>query len=93
MDFTGPDVWFGLAGFHIARDEQEDSLGLPSGERELVLMVMNRSFDADGSLRCPAVDPTYLKTPGVTEGFEVGVLGDVNLVNGVPWPVAAVDRA
>ena len=93
MDFTGPGVWFGLAGFHIVRDEQEDSLGLPSGERELVLMLLDRAFDADGSLRYPAVDPTYLDVPGATEGFEAGVLGDVNLVNGIPWPVTIVDRA
>ena len=93
MDFTGPDVWFGLAGFHIVRDDEEDSLGLPSGERELLLMLLDRACDADGSFLYPAVDPTYLEIPGVIEGFEAGVLGDVNLVNGVPWPVATVDRA
>ena len=37
MDFTGPGVWKGLAGFHIIRDDEEDALGLPSGPRELPL--------------------------------------------------------
>ena len=32
MDFTGPQVWRGLAGFHIVRDEEEDALPLPRGE-------------------------------------------------------------
>ncbi|MFB3049502.1 MAG: multicopper oxidase family protein, partial [Acidimicrobiia bacterium] len=93
MDFTGPDVWNGLAGFHIIRDDEEDALGLPSGPRELPLMILDRSFDVDGSLLYPAVDPTALVEAGVTIGFEAGVLGDVNLVNGVPWPVFNVEGA
>ena len=93
MDFTGPGVWKGLAGFHIVRDDEEDALGLPSGRRELPLMILDRSFDADGSLLYPAIDPTYLLDVGVTDGFEAGVLGDVNLVNGVPWPIVNVEGA
>jgi len=93
MDFTGPDVWNGLAGFHIIRDDEEDELGLPSGPRELPLMILDRSFDVDGSLLYPAVDPTALVEAGVTIGFEAGVLGDVNLVNGVPWPIFNVEGA
>ena len=92
MDFTGPGVWKGLAGFHIIRDD-EDALGLPSGPRELPLMILDRSFDVDGSLLYPAIDPTGLVDVGVTVGFEAGVLGDVNLVNGVPWPVVNVEGA
>ena len=93
MDFTGPGVWKGLAGFHIIRDDEEDALGLPSGPRELPLMILDRSFDVDGSLLYPAIDPTGLVDVGVTVGFEAGVLGDVNLVNGVPWPVVNVEGA
>lgn len=93
MDFTGPDVWKGLAGFHIVRDDEEDALGLPSGPRELPLMILDRSFDLDGSLFYPAIDPTGLVDVGVSDGFEAGVLGDVNLVNGVPWPIATVNGA
>ena len=79
-------VWEGLADFHIIRDDEEDALGLPSGPRELPLMIVDRSFDLDGSLLYPAIDPTGLVDAGVTVGFEAGVLGDVTLVNGVPWP-------
>ncbi|MDQ3990530.1 MAG: multicopper oxidase domain-containing protein, partial [Actinomycetota bacterium] len=42
MDFTGPQVYRGLAGFHLVRDDEEDALGLPSGERELPLMICDR---------------------------------------------------
>jgi spore coat protein A len=93
MDFTGPSVWRGLAGFHLVRDDEEDALGLPSGGRELPLMITDRSFDADGSLRYPSLDPTLRETPGVTGSYLAGVLGDVMLVNGAPWPVATVEGA
>lgn len=89
MDFTGPSVWRGLAGFHLVHDAEEDALPLPRGDRDLPLMIVDRSFAEDGSLRYPSLDPT-LKTPGVTDAYGAGVLGDVILVNGVPWPVAEV---
>jgi spore coat protein A len=93
MDFTGPSVWRGLAGFHLVRDDEEDALRLPAGPRELPLMLTDRSFDVDGSFLYPSLDPTLMRTPGVTDRFVAGVLGDVMLVNGAPWPVAEVDRA
>ena len=92
MDFTGPAVWRGLAGMHLVRDDHEDSLGLPRGERELPLLIADRSFDSDGSLRYPSRDRT-LRVPGVMDQWMSGVLGDVMLVNGAPWPVAEVETA
>ncbi len=86
MDFTGADVWRGLAGFHLVRDAEEEALPLPRGERELPLLIADRSFGADGSLRYPSNDPTLLDRPGVVAPYGAGVLGDVILVNGVPWP-------
>jgi spore coat protein A len=93
MDFTGPSVWRGLAGLHFVRDTEEDALHLPSDQRELPMMITDRSFAADGSLAYPSVDKTLLMTPGVSAPFVAGVLGDVMLVNGVPWPVAKVAGA
>jgi len=90
MDFTGPAVWRGLAGFHLVSDPAEDALGLPTGDRDLPVMIADRSFDADGSLRYPSLDRSLLHAPGVHEPYGSGVLGDVILVNGVPWPVAEV---
>ena len=93
MDFTGPSVWRGLAGIHFVRDDEEDALGLPSGRHELPVMITDRSFAADGSLTYPSVDGSLMTTPGVTDSYVAGVLGDVMLVNGTPWPVAKVDGA
>nr|WP_197540733.1 multicopper oxidase domain-containing protein [Kitasatospora sp. SID7827] len=90
MGFTGPQVYRGLAGFHLVRDEEEAALGLPHGPRELPLMIADRSFAADGSLAYPELPGG---APGVRDAYMNGVLGDVMLVNGAPWPLARVDRA
>jgi len=85
-DFTGPQVYKGLAGLYIIRDEIEDELELPSGEREVPLMIADRIFDEDGGLYYPSVDDSLLGQPGVLPNFADGVKGDVILVNGAPWP-------
>ena len=86
MDFTAPQVWRGLAGFYILRDEEEARLPLPRGDKEIALLICDRSFDADGSLRYPSLDRTLRGQPGVSMEYMGGVLGDVILVNGAPWP-------
>ncbi|GAA2213554.1 multicopper oxidase family protein [Nonomuraea monospora] len=93
MDFTAPAIWRGLAGLHIVRDDAEEALGLPAGHRELPLMIADRAFAADGGLLYPSLDPALRERPGVTEPYLAGVLGDVILVNGAPWPVHEVDAA
>ncbi|WP_317493496.1 multicopper oxidase family protein [Haloechinothrix sp. LS1_15] len=90
MDFTGPKVYRGLAGFHLIRDDEEESLGLPSGEREIPLMIADRSFAEDGSFRYPSKDHSLLGEPGVEGDAISGMLGDCILVNGAPWPVLEV---
>ncbi|WP_101788560.1 multicopper oxidase family protein [Nonomuraea indica] len=89
MDFTGPQVWRGLAGFFLVGDDEEAALPLPAGERDVPLMICDRSFDADGAMPYPARHDG----PGAREAFMGGVLGDVILVNGAPWPRHGVDRA
>jgi spore coat protein A, manganese oxidase len=86
MDFTAPQVWRGLAGFYILRDEEEARLPLPRGDKEIALLLCDRSFGEDGSLIYPSIDPTLKGEMGVPVEYMGGVLGDVILVNGVPWP-------
>ncbi|HYH30212.1 MAG TPA: multicopper oxidase domain-containing protein [Pseudonocardia sp.] len=93
MDFTAPAVYRGLAGFHLVRDDVEDALPLPRGDRELPLMICDRSFAADGSFAYPGLDQAMRSLPGVKDEWMEGVLGDVVLVNGAPWPVHEVDAA
>ncbi|HVK20745.1 MAG TPA: multicopper oxidase domain-containing protein [Actinokineospora sp.] len=91
MDFTGPQVYRGLAGMHILRDDEDNALPLPKGNREIPLIITDRSFKEDGSFNYPSLDPNLNDPPGVTGAFHGGVLGDVTLVNGVPWPYLEVD--
>lgn len=93
MDFTAPQVWRGLAGFAIVRDDEEDALPLPKGERDIPLFICDRAFAEDGSFRYPSLDPTLLERPGVEDAYMEGVQGDVILVNGAPWPVLEVGTA
>jgi FtsP/CotA-like multicopper oxidase with cupredoxin domain len=92
MGFTGPGVWYGLAGFHLVHDDEERALDLPAGDRDVPLMITDRAFDADGRFVYPSLDPDLVR-PGVRATYRDGVLGDVILVNGAPWPVLTVDRA
>ena len=53
-------------------------------------MITDRSFGRDGSLLYPSLDPTLTRQQGVEQPYMEGVLGDVILVNGAPWPVLEV---
>ncbi|WP_190021452.1 multicopper oxidase family protein [Streptomyces hiroshimensis] len=83
MDHSAPQVWRGLAGFFLIGDQEEDRLPLPGGKRDIPLMLCDRSFEEDGSFRYPAHGHGH-------DAFPDGVLGDVQLVNGAPWPVLEV---
>jgi spore coat protein A, manganese oxidase len=73
-------MFYGLAGFYIVEDELEDSLELPSGDFDVPLMIQDRAFNADGTLR-------------YTENIDEGFLGDTIVVNGSVSPRFAVKRA
>lgn len=89
MDYTAPQVYRGLFGLHLVRDDEEDALPLPHGNREVPLVIADRAFASDGSFRYPGLKDEA----GVEDDYMEGVLGDVILVNGAPWPVLEVDAA
>ena len=93
MEFTGPQVYGGLAGFHLVHDDEEDALPLPQGERDVPLMIADRAFEEDGSFRYPQHDPAMAGSAAAHHAALAGVLGDVVLVNGAPWPVLEVAAA
>ena len=53
LGITRLNVYAGLAGFYVIRDDQEDALNLPNGPYEIPLMIQGRSFGVDGSLLYP----------------------------------------
>jgi FtsP/CotA-like multicopper oxidase with cupredoxin domain len=73
-------MFYGLAGMYIVEDDLEASLELPKGDFEVPLIIQDRSFNADGSLR-------------YTENVDEGFLGDTIVVNGTVSPRFAVKRA
>lgn len=93
LGITRLNVYAGLAGFFITRDEfdtgqRDNPLGLPAFPYEVPLAIQDRTFTADGQLYFPSMpeepgqpDPTVLP-----EFF-----GDFILVNGQAWPVLDVE--
>lgn len=88
LGITRLNVYAGLAGFYILRDDLEDSLNLPRGRYEIPLVIQDRSFNTDGSLFYPSEpeDPSWPNPSIVPEFF-----GDTILVNGVVWPYVEVE--
>jgi FtsP/CotA-like multicopper oxidase with cupredoxin domain len=76
---TAENAYMGLAAMYILHDEAEQSLGLPRGAYDVPLILKDAMFATDGSLL-------------FDNHSESGLYGDVNLVNGVPWPLMKVER-
>lgn len=90
MGFTARNVWHGLAGMVVNRDDDDDALELPSDDHDLPIILSDRAFGPDAEMRYPLLDPSGVN-PGVQPQYMGGLLGDVVLVNGVPNPWHAVD--
>ncbi|HEX9274793.1 MAG TPA: multicopper oxidase domain-containing protein [Casimicrobiaceae bacterium] len=69
---TGRQIYAGLAGLLIVRDDGERAAGLPSAERELDLIIQDRRVDANGQFVYKRMMMDEMS----------GVLGDTVLVNG-----------
>jgi FtsP/CotA-like multicopper oxidase with cupredoxin domain len=79
LGLTRLNVYLGLAGFYLLRDEVEAALGLPSGVYEVAMAIQDRSFHPDGSFAYP-------------ELWQEDFFGDRMLVNGKVWPYLDVAR-
>jgi len=77
LDRTSPHSWRGLAGMWIVDDEFDASLPLPRGERDIPLMIAERTFDRGNQLTDPF---SGLRPPAD------GIVGNSVLVNGAFMP-------
>jgi spore coat protein A, manganese oxidase len=85
LGITRLNVYAGLAGFYLIRDDEEDALNLPSGPYEIPLMIQDRKFGVDGSLLYPPPqDGTH---PMWMQEF----FGDTICVNGKAAPFLEVE--
>ena len=66
---TGVQVHRGLAGLFIVTDDEEQALGLPSGELDLPMVLQDRTFDSGNQFN-------------YQHSMMVGFLGDRIVVNG-----------
>ena len=87
LGITRLNVYAGLAGFYLIRDEAEKALNLPQGEFEIPLMLQDRLFHHDGSLYYPKVVNGPKEHPVWIQEF----YGDLNCVNGKVTPFLEVE--
>jgi spore coat protein A len=91
LGITRLNVYAGLAGFYLLRNDHEDSLGLPSGKYEIPLVIQDRSFNRDGSLFYPtAASGTDSDPPNPDPSIVPQFFGDTAVVNGKAWPRLSV---
>ncbi len=84
MGINRLNIYAGMYGLFLIRDEAEDALGLPRGPYEIPLVLCDRFLRRDGQLEYP-VSPDPAR-PWVAEVF-----GNVMLVNGKAFPYLDVE--
>ncbi len=88
LGITRLNVYAGLAGFFLIRDDNEAAVGLPQFPYEVPIVIQDRMFTADGQLFYPSA-PVVLGSPDPSVLPEF--FGDHILVNGQAWPVLDVE--
>ncbi|BCB02680.1 multicopper oxidase family protein [Bacillus sp. KH172YL63] len=90
IGITRLNIYAGLAGAYIIHDDEEDALQLPDEPYDIPLLIMDRSFNEDGSLYYPSQpDPPV---PEIDPSFVPHFFGDTILVNGMVWPYLEVEN-
>jgi FtsP/CotA-like multicopper oxidase with cupredoxin domain len=80
---TAEQTYRGLAGLLIVGDAEEDAVGLPSGAREIPLILQDRRLDGSGV-------PVYAPSG---PDFMAGYMGPEPFGNGIHRPFLEVDSA
>jgi len=107
LGITRLNVYAGLAGFYLLRDDNEENLintgVLPGGDYEIEIVIQDKMFDTNGELFWPAYpgeEPydEFIETPLPAGDFPGGgptalaeFFGDYILVNGMAWPKLEVE--
>jgi spore coat protein A len=89
LGITRLNIYAGLAGFYLIRDQRERLLNLPSGKYEIPLIIQDKTFNKDGSLFYPKQpDPPI---PELETSVVPQFIGETNLVNGKVHPYLNVE--
>src|SRR4051812_27058728 len=70
---TDSNAYMGLAAQYHLHDATDSEFGLPTGEFELPITLRDAAFSSDGTLL-------------FDDRSQSSLMGDVLLVNGIPWP-------
>ncbi|CAI7912501.1 unnamed protein product [Closterium sp. NIES-53] len=93
LGITALNTAAGMVGLYIIRDPQGEERRLkrwlPRGERQLHLVLADRSFFPNGSINYP----NQGFVPNVHPNWIPGYVGNTNVVNGKVWPFLNVRRA
>jgi spore coat protein A len=84
MGINRLNIYAGLFGLFLIRDDYEAALNLPTGRYEIPLVIYDRSFRSDGGLDYPVSGMP--DAPWVPEAF-----GEAMLVNGKLFPYLEVE--
>lgn len=98
LGITRLNVYAGLAGFYLLRDDNETMLVddgvLPAGPYEIEVVIQDRMFTSDGELYLPSdnpeIEPGFDPLPDASS-IIAEFFGDFILVNGVAWPMLEVE--
>jgi spore coat protein A len=89
VGITRLNVYAGLSGFYLLRDEEERAMSLPSGDYEVPLVLQDRTLDEAGQLvYSPTHEDGKTLPPGV---WGPEFFGELPVVNGALYPCLAVE--
>jgi len=89
VGITRLNVYAGLSGFFLLRDNQEREMDLPSGDFEIPLLLQDRTLDDRGQLvYSPAFEDGSIPPAGV---WAPEFFGDLPVVNGAIYPFLEVE--
>jgi spore coat protein A, manganese oxidase len=84
MGINRLNIYAGMFGLYLIRDEAEDALSLPGGEHEIPLVLCDRAFAPDAQL-------SYQVSPDPNAPWMPEVYGNVTMVNGKLFPFLEVE--
>lgn len=89
LGITRLNVYAGLSGLYLLRDDHERSLNLPSGNYEIPIVLQDRTLDDQGQLvYSPTLEDGQKLPPGI---WAPEFFGELPVVNGAVYPYFEVE--
>jgi spore coat protein A len=89
IGITRLNVYAGLSGFYLLRNEEERGMNLPAADYEIPLLLQDRTLNEQGQLAyIPTIESGEKLPPGV---WGPEFFGDLPVVNGAVYPYLEVE--